>query len=136
MSERRGSLRYKLQAPMAFHRLGQLFDGERIVRSIDMSTGGVRFTGVRVTVGERVELSILVPKQITGNKEKYRRFTGRVAHVDSRKQNGYARVGVQWLYYETAAPEIGSAVAARSKSQPYVRTDLARQLSSPFEKDM
>ena len=120
---------------MAFHRLGQFFDGERIVRSIDMSTGGVRFTtGARATVGERIELSVLVPKQITGDKEKYRRFTGRVAHVDSRKQNGYARVGVQWLYYETAAPEIGSAVAARSKSQPYVRTDLARQLSSPFEK--
>jgi hypothetical protein len=128
MSERRGSLRYKLQTPLAFHRLGQLFDGERIVRSIDMSTGGVRFTtGVRVTVGERIELSVLLPKQIAGDKEKYRRFTGRVAHVDSRKLNGRARVGVQWLYYETAAPEIGSAVTARSKSQPYVRTDLARQ---------
>jgi hypothetical protein len=86
MSERHGSPRYKLQMPMAFHRLGLLFDGERI------------------------ELSVLVPKPITGDKEKYRRFTGRVAQVDSRKWNGYARVGVQWLYYETAAPEIGSAV--------------------------
>jgi PilZ domain-containing protein len=113
MSERRGSLRYKLQTPMAFHRMGLLFDGECIVRSIDMSTGGARFaTGVRVTVGERIELSVLVPKQITGDKAKYRRFTGRVAHVDTRNLNGYARVGVQWLYYEAAAPMPRSADAA------------------------
>jgi hypothetical protein len=103
MSERHGSPRYKLQMPMAFHRLGLLFDGERI------------------------ELSVLVPKPITGDKEKYRRFTGRVAQVDSRKWNGYARVGVQWLYYETAAPEIGSAVAATSKSQPYLRPEIGRE---------
>jgi hypothetical protein len=103
MSERHGSPRYKLQMPMAFHRLGLLFDGERI------------------------ELLVLVPKPITGDKEKYRRFTGRVAQVDSRKWNGYARVGVQWLYYETAAPEIGSAVAATSKSQPYLRPEIGRE---------
>jgi hypothetical protein len=103
MSERRGSLRYKLQMPMALHRLGLLFDGERI------------------------ELSVLVPKPITGDKEKYRRFIGRVAYVDSRKQNRYARVGVQWRYYETAAAEIGSAVAARSKSQPYLRPQIGRE---------
>ena len=89
---------------MAFHRMGDLFDGERIVRSIDISTGGVRFiTPIRLTVGERIELSVLVPKQITGNEEKYRRFTGRIAHVDARNKNGYAGVGVQWLYYETPA---------------------------------
>ena len=112
-SERRISQRYKLQTPLAFHRLGQLFDGERLVRSIDISVGGVRFaTAERVTVGERIELSVLVPKQITGDQEKYRRFTGRIAHVDSRNENGYAGVGVQWLYYETAAPEPVSANAA------------------------
>jgi PilZ domain len=121
MSERRGSLRYKLQTPVAFRRLGQLFDGERVVRSIDVSTGGVRFaTRVQVTVGERIELSLLVPKQITGDKDRYRRFTGRVAHVDSRNLHGYARVGVQWLYYETAVPELGSAHAPWLKAQPYV----------------
>jgi len=39
-SERRISQRYKLQTPLAFHRLGRLFDGERLVRSIDISVGG------------------------------------------------------------------------------------------------
>jgi hypothetical protein len=107
MSELRRSPRYKLQMPMAFLRLGLLFDGERI------------------------ELSVLVPKQITGDREKYRWFTGRVAHVDSRTQHGYARIGVQWLYYETAAPETGSAVAARSKSQPYLRPQIGRELNRP-----
>jgi hypothetical protein len=112
-SERRGSLRFKLQTPMAFHRLGQLFDAERIVRSIDISNGGVRFaTAVRVTAGERMELSLLVPKQITGDKEKHRRFTGRVAHVDPRNQNGYARVGVQLICYENPPQEAGSPDAA------------------------
>ena len=33
-AERRGSHRYKLQTPMAFHRMGDLFDGERIVRDL------------------------------------------------------------------------------------------------------
>jgi hypothetical protein len=112
-SERRISQRYKLQTPLAFHRLGQLFGGERIVRSIDISVGGVRFaTAERVTVGERIQLSVLAPVQITGDQEMYRRFTGRVAHVDSRNENGYAGVGVQWLYYEKAAPEPVSANAA------------------------
>jgi hypothetical protein len=109
ISERRGSLRYELKTPMAFHRLGQLFDGERIVQSIDISNGGVRFaTADRVTVGERIELSVLVPKQITGDKEKYRRFTGRIAHVDPRNQNGFARVGVQLICYDTPPQVAGS----------------------------
>ena len=40
------------------------FDGERIVRSIDISVGGVRFaTPAGVTVGERIELTVLMPRQ-------------------------------------------------------------------------
>jgi hypothetical protein len=112
-SERRDSLRYKPQTPMVFHRLGHLFDGERIVRSIDISNGGVLFaTAVGVTVGQRIELSLLVPKQITGDKEKYRRFVGRVAHVDPRNQNGYARIGVPLICYETPLQGAGSLDAA------------------------
>jgi hypothetical protein len=125
MSDRRGSLRCKIQTPVTFRRLGQLFDDERIVCSIDMPTGSLRFAiGVRVTVGERIERSVLVPKQITRDKPRYRRFTGRVAHVDSRNLHSYARVGVQWLYYETAVPEPGSVGAPWSKPQPYVRPQL------------
>jgi hypothetical protein len=98
---------------MAFHRLGQLFEGERIVQSIDISTGGVRFaTADRVAVGECLELSMLVPKQITGDKENYRRFTGRVAHVNRRNQDGYARVGVQLICYDTPPQGAGAVDAA------------------------
>jgi hypothetical protein len=125
MSERRGSPRCKFQTPVAFRRLGQLFDDERIVRSIDMPTGSLRFaTGVRVTVRECIERSVLAPKQIARDKQRYRRFTGRVAGVDSRNLHSSAREGVQWLYLETAVPERGSARAPWSKPQPYVRPQL------------
>jgi hypothetical protein len=96
---------------MAFHRFGQLFDAERIVRSIDISNGVVRFaTAVRVTVGERIDLSLRVPKQITGDKQKHRRFTGRVAHVDPRNQNGYRAVG--WVLSSFLAINARASVPA------------------------
>jgi len=55
-------------------------------------------------VGEVVEILLEIPKQVTGTLAIPRRFTGRIAHVDSQTNlPGYSRVGVQLLYCETVA---------------------------------
>jgi hypothetical protein len=102
-SERRVSPRFKLRTPMAFHRMGSLFEGECLVRCINISTEGIFFaTKLDLSVGERIELTLEVPKRITGERTaRYRRFTGRVARVVSSLPNGTLGVGVQLICYET-----------------------------------
>ncbi|MGA7915030.1 MAG: PilZ domain-containing protein [Candidatus Acidiferrales bacterium] len=106
-SERRISQRFKLRTPMAFHRLGSLFEGECLVRCINISSEGIFFaTRLRLTVGERLELTLEVPKRITGARTaQYRRFTGRVARVVSNLPQGFLGIGVQLICYETPPEE-------------------------------
>ncbi len=102
-SERRVSPRFKLRTPMAFHRTGTLFAGECLVRCINISIEGIFFaTKLNLSVGERIELTLEVPKRITGERAaKYRRFTGRVARVVANLPNGELGIGVQLICYET-----------------------------------
>jgi hypothetical protein len=101
-SERRLSPRFKLRTPMAFHRTGPLFEGECLVRCINISAEGVFFaTHLPLSVGERLELTLEVPKRVTGKGTQYRRFTGRVARVVPNLPQGCLGVGVKLICYET-----------------------------------
>lgn len=113
-SERRCSPRFRLRTPMAFHRTGTLFAGECLVRCINISTEGIFFaTHIDLSVGERIELTLEVPKRITGERTpKYRRFTGRVARVVSNLPHGAVGVAVQLICYETPPDEPQPAKAA------------------------
>lgn len=113
-SERRCSPRFRLRTPMAFHRMGELFAGESLVRCINISTEGIFFaTRLRLSVGERIELTLEVPKRVTGERTaKYRRFIGRVARVVSNLPEGFLGIGVQLICYETPPDEPRLAEAA------------------------
>jgi hypothetical protein len=109
-AERRLTQRFKLRVPMAFHRLGTLFDGESVARSINISTEGVFFTTyLTVAIGERIELALNMPKRLRGTGSSYRRFTGRIVH-HNLMAGGLVGVGVQLLCYEIA--EFHSPAAA------------------------
>jgi hypothetical protein len=81
-----------------------LSDSEH-TRAINISTTGVCFaTRLALSVNEVVEVLLEIPKQVTGTLAIRRRFTGRIAHVDSQTNlAGYSRVGVQLLYCEAVA---------------------------------
>jgi len=52
-------------------------------------------------VGETLEVSLEVPKRVTGTKPINRRFASRVAHVESQSMpQGQSGIGVELLYYE------------------------------------
>ena len=73
--------------------------------TINISTGGVYFaTTIVMSVGDAIEILTGMPERVTGAKAIVRRFTGRVAHVESKNMpQGYSRIGVQLLYYERSA---------------------------------
>jgi len=115
--ERRLTPRCRLMVPMAFHRIGTLFDGESPTRTINISIEGVYFsTHLTLNIGERLELAFRVPKRITGIKSKSRQFTGRVTRIDLMP-HGLLGIGVQLLCYETPRrePQAPSSLSHRSR---------------------
>jgi Tfp pilus assembly protein PilZ len=109
-SERRTTQRFKLHTQLSFHRMELLSEGEHQARALNISTGGLYFTtDLPISVGEAIEVRLEIPKRVTGEKAKSRRFTGRVVHVESKNMpRGHSGVGVQLLYYELTKA-LGSA---------------------------
>jgi hypothetical protein len=73
--------------------------------TINISPGGLYFaTTLVMSVGEAIEILTEMPERVTGAKAIIQKFTGRVAHVESKNMPpGYSRIGVQLLHYELAA---------------------------------
>ena len=69
--------------------------------SVNISTNDLYFiSSLPLLVGEKIEVSMTMPKQITGVKASERQFTGRVTHIDSQgSPPGFSRIGVHLLYY-------------------------------------
>jgi PilZ domain len=99
-SERRITPRFNLRIALKFHRIIAPSRQER-ANAINVSTRGVYFvTNQQVQLGEAIEISLEVPKRVTGSRAINRRFAGRVAHIYSSEVPGQVGVGVQLLYYE------------------------------------
>jgi hypothetical protein len=77
-------------------------EGTQETNAINISTRGVYFaSSLGICVGEALEVSMEVPKRVTGSKSINRRFAGRVAHVEPQcMPMGQSGIGVQFLYYE------------------------------------
>jgi Tfp pilus assembly protein PilZ len=73
--------------------------------TINISTGGLYFaTTLVMSVGEAIEILTEMPERVTGTKPIIQRFTGRVAHVESKNvPQGHLGIGVQLLCYERSA---------------------------------
>src|SRR5271163_1480741 len=105
-SNRRVASRSKLCKPVGFHRMGTLFDGEQLARTLNVSIQGLLFvTAARLTVGELLELTFQVPKRVTGTDAMYRRFTGCVARVIPSIEPGFFGIGVRLICYASPAVE-------------------------------
>ena len=101
-SERRTTRRLNFHLPLNFRRPNAISEGENGAVSINVSAGGVSFhTTLALLVGERIEVAIKMPRQITGAMPCKHLFTGRVTHVESQTAlPACLRVGVHLLYYE------------------------------------
>jgi hypothetical protein len=101
-SEHRITPRLNLRTRLSFHRTESSTGGEYQARAINISRRGVYFvTNVALSVGEALEVLLEMPKSVTGAKEGIRRFTARVAHIESKNMlPGICGIGVHLLYYE------------------------------------
>jgi hypothetical protein len=99
-SERRTTFRRKLQLPLRFHRQNALAEDENGATSVKVSASGVYFiSSLSLSVGEKIEVSMKMPRKVTGQKPSKRLFTGRVTHVNSQgAPPGFSRIGVHLLY--------------------------------------
>jgi hypothetical protein len=100
--ERRITPRFKFHTPLTFHRKEASSEDTQETNAINISTRGVYFaTSLDLSVGESVEVSLELPRRVTGAKPINRRFASRVAHVEPEcTPQGQSRIGVQFLYYE------------------------------------
>ncbi len=100
--ERRITPRFKLHTPLTFHRKEANSEATQAANAINISTRGVYFaSSIGFCVGEALEVSLEVPKRVTGSHAKNRCFIGRVAHVESQSMpQGQSGIGVELLYYE------------------------------------
>jgi len=105
-SERRITPRYNRKTALSFHKLDALSERVQCARAINISSRGIYFaTSVPMSVGEPIEILLEMPKRITGLVTGMRRFTARVAHVESViSPDGHSGIGVQLLYYEHDLP--------------------------------
>jgi hypothetical protein len=101
--ERRITPRFKSHTPLTFHRTESISEGAQEAKAINVSIRGVYFaSSLGFCVGEALEVSLELPKRVTGTTPISCRFTSRVAHVESHcLPLGESGIGVQFLYYET-----------------------------------
>ena len=109
-AERRLTPRFRLRVPMAFHRIGKLFDGESVARAINISTEGVFFAILPYPDHRRAHRACAYHAQATlWDRVEQRGTTGRVVHR-SLMLGGLLGVGVQLLCYELT--DLSSPAAA------------------------
>src|ERR1700720_148841 len=78
--ERRVTPRFNLHTPLTFHRKEAVSEDTQEAKAINISTRGVYFsTNLGLCVGEALEVSLEVPKRVTGSQAKNRCFIGRGA---------------------------------------------------------
>lgn len=96
-SERRTTHRLNLHVALRVH----LRNVEHLATSVNVSINGLYFiTQLPLLVGEAIEVLVAIPRRITGEKARKRRFTARITHVESQcMPQGCSGVGVHLLYY-------------------------------------
>ena len=119
--DRRSTPRFKLQTSLIFSRRKPLPDSEQKTRAINISATGVCFaTAVDMSVGEVIEVVLVIPKRATGLAAVIRKFAGRITHIDPNHELlGLSHVGVQLLYCETFhKPQIHRGMPRECASSP------------------
>jgi hypothetical protein len=111
-SERRITPRFNLHTALIFHRKASGFESAQEVKAINVSCLGAYFSSsLGFCVGEALEVSVELPRRVTGTEPATRRFASRVAHVEPHcLPQGQSGIGVQFLYSETVlvSPQPGN----------------------------
>jgi hypothetical protein len=108
--ERRQLARYNLRTPLRFRALGVAVDSsEHFTEALNVSRGGFFFaSSAPLQVGMPLEVTLRMPKEVTGTAEQETNCTARVVHARSEPY-GDGRIGfgaeIEKLHTAAAGPE-------------------------------
>jgi hypothetical protein len=108
--ERRQLTRYNLRTPLRFRALGVAVDSsEHFTEALNVSRGGFFFaSSAPLQIGMPLEVTLRMPKEITGTAAQETNCTARVVHARS-EPFGDGRIGfgaeIEILHLEAAGPE-------------------------------
>lgn len=110
-SDRRGAPRFRISIPLYF-RLPKSSEPECAAETLDISARGACLeTDTPPRVGAILVVRLRLPEMIMGWRVPEWRITAHVVHVEASVEPGKYGVGVQFHYYETAAPHRGRLIA-------------------------
>lgn len=102
--DRRSAPRFRIAIPMHFQ-LTRSSEPECTAETLDISSSGVLMeTDSPPRVGAILLMRVRLPEMIIGWRVPEWRITGHVVHVEATSEPGKYGVGVQFHYYEAAAP--------------------------------
>lgn len=109
-AERRQLARYNLRTPLRFRALGVAVDtSEHFTEALNVSRGGFFFaSSAPLQVGMPLEVTLRMPKEVTGTSEQETNCTARVVHARS-EPFGDGRIGfgaeIEKLHVDPAKPD-------------------------------
>jgi PilZ domain len=109
-AERRQLTRYNLRTPLRFRALGVAVDtSEHFTEALNVSRGGFFFaSSAPLQVGMPLEVTLRMPKEVTGTASQETNCTARVVHARS-EPFGDGRIGfgaeIEKLHVEEAGPQ-------------------------------
>jgi hypothetical protein len=110
-SDRRATLRFRIAIPLHFQ-LAKSSEPECTAETLDVSSRGVCMeTEAPPGIGAIVEIRLRLPEMIMGWRVPEWSIMGRVVHVKLSAEPAKYNVGVQFHYYEAAAPHRGRLIA-------------------------
>jgi hypothetical protein len=101
-TERRIPPRINLRTPQSFQRMQAASEIMQKAKAINILARDVYFaTNLTMSVGESIEVLIQIPMRVTGMRSRSRRFTSRVAHIESNGvPPGLSKISVLFRYRE------------------------------------
>jgi hypothetical protein len=94
--------RFNLRTPQSFQCMQAASEIMRKAKAINILARDIYFaTNLAVSVGELIEVLIEIPMRVTGMRARSRRFTSRVAHIESNGvPPGLSKISVLFRYRE------------------------------------
>jgi len=110
-SERRAAPRFRIAIPLRFQ-VAKSSEPEYAAETLDVSSCGMCMeTDAPPRVGAILQVRLRLPEMIIGWRVPEWSITGRVVHVKLRAALAKYDVGVEFHYYEAAAPHRGRLIA-------------------------
>jgi hypothetical protein len=107
-SDRRGAPRFRITIPLHFQ-IARSSEPECHAERLDISSRGMLMeTDTPPGIGSILEVWLRMPEMIMGWRAPEWTITGHVVHVETSDEPGKYGVGVQFHYYEAAAPHRAS----------------------------